>query len=277
MMRLARLLTCSIVISVLAFAAGPRKPVTIDDVVSYRTQHGPTPIWTPDGNSFAYEESGTVYLYDIAQRRSTRWFETKALEIPASIAAKAEPYSWKNRRVGDSRFQWFPNGKDLLAVASGGVFIVHPDGKNEQLIGPQSRPEDPKLSPDGQNVLYRSHCNLFVFSIRAHQIRQLTNDGTREVQNGQLDWVYPEELDLGAATWWSPDSKRIAYLQFNIADEFVYPQADLLGTRAISEPERYPQAGTPNAKVRLGVVPVEGGETRWMEAGNSPDVLLARV
>ena len=43
-------------------------------------------------------------------------------------------------------------------------------------------------------------------------------------------------------------------MQFDVGREFMYPHADLLGTRAVSEPQRYPQAGTPNAQVKIGVV-----------------------
>ena len=109
------------------------------------------------------------------------------------------------------------------------------------------------------------------------QIHQLTTDGTATLLNGQLDWVYPEELELHTATWWSPDSKRIAYLQFDVSHEFSYPQLDLLGERAIAEPQRYPQAGTPNAHVRLGIVSLDSDVTKWMEIGDTADALLARV
>ena len=95
--------------------------------------------------------------------------------------------------------------------------------------------------------------------------------------NGELDWVYPEELDLSTAHWWSPDSRSIAYLQFDVSHEPVFPQVDLLGTRAKLEPELFPQPGTPNADVRLGVVSAEGGATRWMDLGETRDRLLARV
>ena len=119
-------------------------------------------------------------------------------------------------------------------------------------------------------------CTLSIVKKTKH-VRQLTFNGTTTLLNGQLDWVYPEELDLGTATWWSPDSTRIAYLQFDVSREFVYPQTDLLGKRAASEPERYPQAGTPNAQVRLGEVSAEGGETKWIQLGETSDALLARV
>src|SRR5581483_2774195 len=73
------------------------------------------------------------------------------------------------------------------------------------------------------------------------------------------------------------DSKRIAYLQFDVSRESVYPQVALGGPRAIYEPERYPQAGTTNADVGIGVVGASGGSTHWVYLGDSRDALIARV
>ena len=66
--------------------------------------------------------------------------------------------------------------------------------------------------------------------------------------------------------------------QFDVSREPLYPHADLLGRKAIFEPEWYPQVGDPNADVRLGVVPAAGGPTRWMDIGHTEDqYLVARV
>ena len=45
----------------------------------------------------------------------------------------------------------------------------------------------------------------------------------------------------------------------------------------LAEPERYPQAGTANADVRVGVVAASGGVTRWMDLGETRGFLIARV
>ena len=92
-----------------------------------------------------------------------------------------------------------------------------------------------------------------------------------------LDWVYPEELDLGTAYWWSPDSSQIAYMQFDISREHIYGHVDHLAVEAVSEPQPYPKAGTPNADVRIGVVSATGGETRWMDLGEPRLYLYPRV
>lgn len=253
-----------------------KKPVTIDDVVAHRYFEPVAPIWRPDGLGFAYVEGGAVHLYDVQSKESHVWFKREQLEKAALKPEGTKPYAWEDRNVVHEAYQWFPNGKDLLALVHGNLFIVRADGKFKRLTKIPNT-EEAKLSPDGRKILYRVRSNLYVFNLATKTTRQLTSDGTATLLNGKLDWVYPEELEIPTAMWWSPDSTKIAYLQFNISDEFLYPHADLLSRRALSEPERYPQAGTPNALVKLGVISGNGGATTWMQAGASPDILLARV
>jgi dipeptidyl-peptidase-4 len=266
-------------VSLLCGQNAPKKTITIDDLIAQRGFAPLRPIWRPDGMAFAYVEKGAMHLYDVRQRSSRIWFSLSELEKLAkpAVGEEQKPYNWQNRHVASETYEWFPNGRDLLALVHGELFVIHGDGKMESLTSFALRAEEAKLSPNGRLVVYRVKSNLYVLDLASKKIRQLTDDGTATLLNGELDWVYPEELYLSTAIWWSPDSTKIAYLQFNVSDEFVYPHADLLGERAIDEPERYPQAGTPNALVRLGVVSAQGGGTRWIQAGNSPDILLARV
>jgi len=254
-----------------------KRPVTIHDLASRREPAPIRPIWSPDGNSFLYEAKGIVHLYTVADRKGKQWFKLETLEREARRPARAQEFGWQNRRVSAESYQWFPNSRDVLVAAEGDLFVVHPDGAFDQITKTEIDEEDPKLSPDGKRVLYRSESNLYVIDLATRKAQQVTSGGTATLLNGELDWVYPEELDIHTATWWSPDSRQIAYFQFDVSNEFVYPQADLLGERAIAEPERYPQAGTPNANVRLGVVGAQGGATKWMELGETTDSLLARV
>jgi dipeptidyl-peptidase 4 len=254
-----------------------RKPVTIDDVASHHPAAPIAPVWSPDGKAFIYEEKGSIFLYPVADRKPKEWFRPDRLEKEARQPPRPQEFDWQNRRVSSASYQWFPDSQALLAAAGGDLFLVHPNGQFDQITKTEIDEEDPKLSPDGKLVLYRSNSNLYLIDLATKRTRQLTSDGTATLLNGQLDWVYPEELDIHTATWWSPDSTQIAYLQFDVSHEFMYPQADLLGERAIAEPERYPQVGTPNANVRLGVVSAQGGDTHWMNLGSTANTLLARA
>lgn len=264
-------------LSTLPLCAADKKAVTIDAVLSQHRPQMPTPIWSPDGKQFVVVSQQKVVLYDAATGESKDWFEIAPLAKQARHAASAKAFGWQNRRVNSNSFQWSENNKDMLAAVEGDLFLVHPNGKSTQLTHTDEEEEDPKLSPDGTHILYRSKSNLYLLNISKKKVTALTKDGTETLLNGQLDWVYPEELDLSTASWWSPDSKKIAFMQFDVAKEFVYPQSDLLGERAQAEPERYPQAGTPNAQVRVGVIDLESGEIKWMDLGNTEKSLLARV
>ncbi len=254
-----------------------QKPVTLDDFLAHHSTPPIEPTWSPDGQSFFYEQEGAVHLYSIGKRKSSEWFRPDDMEKSALPPVHPKEFGWQNRRVSAASYQWFPNSRDLLASVKGDLFVVHANGNFDQLTKTDIDEEDPRLSPDGALLAYRWKANLYVLDLASKKTRQLTRDGTPTLLNGQLDWVYPEELDLGMATWWSPDSKRIAFLQFDVSQEFIYPQIDLTGQRALSEPERYPQAGTPNAQVKLGAISVADGETKWMLLGDKADALLARV
>jgi dipeptidyl-peptidase-4 len=266
-----------------ALAAGlfaQKKPVTIEAITATGGMEmaGP-PVWAPDGKSFAYRQGRQLMLYDMAARTAKELLSTDVLTKAAATPPPAPRMRWENRGVREELVQWFPDGRDLLISAGRDLFIWHiATGKYDQLTATAAEERDPKLSPDARYVAFRRNHDLYALEISSRKETRLTNDGSDTLLNGETDWVYPEELDLGTAYWWSPDSRSIAYLQFDVSREPLYPQADLRGYRAVAEPERYPQAGDPNAEVQLGVVPVTGGATRWMDVGATTHLfLLARV
>jgi dipeptidyl-peptidase-4 len=150
-------------------------------------------------------------------------------------------------------------------------------GGFKQLTATAEAERDPKLSPDGSRVSFRREHDLYTMEIATGKVARLTQDGSATLLNGELDWVYPEELDIDTAYWWSPDGGSLAFLQFDVSREPLYPHADLLGLKARAEPQRYPKAGDPNPDVQLGVVAAGGGRARWMDLGPTRDTLLARV
>jgi dipeptidyl-peptidase 4 len=259
-----------------------KKPVTLDAIFSStregRADMGQT-IWAPDGKTFLYTQAGKVNLYDVASKKSRELFSMGAFSNFAVKTPSPTRFMWENRGVREQSMQWTPDGKAILVSSGGDLFLWRIDsGGFEQLTSTPVAERDPKLSPDGMRVAFRRDHDLYVLDLKTRKETRLTSNGSETLLNGELDWVYPEELTLGTAYWWSPDSTRIAYLQFDVSHEPRYPHADMLGKKALYSPERYPQAGDPNADVRLGIIPAIGGPTRWMDAGHTEDqYLIARV
>jgi dipeptidyl-peptidase-4 len=256
----------------------PKKPVTVDDVVNAPVVSRGAITWAPDGEHFIVTERGELSLYDVRSAKERSVIALDKLQNAAVPAPPSPVFDWTNRRVGERDVQWFSDGKRLLVAASGDLFIVDINkGRFDPLTQTPEVERDPKLSPDNRYVSFRRGPDLYTIEIASKVVTRLTSNGSATLLNGQADWVYPEELDLDTAHWWSPDSRSIAYLQFDIAREPVFPQISLLNAHGLLEPERYPKAGDPNAEVRVGIVAAAGGETRWMNLGEPRDFLLARV
>ena len=141
-------------------------------------------------------------------------------------SAEEVAYGWTNRYVESGGMEFSASGKRKCCISTGGdIFLIHDEtGKWEQLTEDGGlAEEDAKFSPDGKMVAFRRAADLYTLEIATGKEVRLTRDGSETLLNGELDWVYPEELELGTAYWWSPDSKSIAYLQFDTSREPVVP------------------------------------------------------
>ena len=266
-----------------------KKSVTLEalEEASRLAPQGPgNPLaWNADGTKFLYRQGRQLLVYDPGLKSSKELLDTSALDAAAVKPASQDPqpFDWENRRVRETPVQWSSAGNQILYSTGGDVFTIDPaTGKWTQLTKTPVRERDPKLSPDGKSIAFRRDWDLYTLDIASKRETRLTTGGSDILRNGGLDWVYPEELDLGTAFWWSPDSKSIAYLQSDLTREQIYPHEDLRGPRAIYEPQHYPQAGGNNPDVRVGVVAATGGKTQWLDAAGSAvnsrdEHLIARV
>ncbi len=243
---------------------------------------GGAAVWAPDGRSFVTRAGRSLVVYDAATQKTRDLVSTQAIDSAAVRPADdGGPMDWTNRRARVGGMGWTADGKSLLYNAGGDLFLIDiASGKWEQLTKTPEAELDATLSPDGKMAAYRRGWDLYAMDLASKKETRLTTGGTELVRNGALDWVYPEELDLPTAFWWSPDSRSIAFLQFDLRQEPVIPHEDLLRTRALYEPERYPQAGEPNATLRIGVVGLGPAVSapRWYDAGDTRDqYLIARA
>ena len=257
-------------------AAAQQRPVPLESFLAAPPARVSV-TWAPGGKRFLWQERGGLWLYDVPTQTRRELLKFAALESKAAALPNAPEFEWQNRRVREQTFQWAASGRGILIAAGGDLFLFHLDGGAvDQLTATPARERDPKLSPDGARVSFRRDHDLYCLEIASKKETRLTHDGSATLWNAELDWVYPEELALSTAHWWSPDGSRIAFLQFDVSREPLFPQVYQLQPAARYEPELFPRPGTPNADVRLGVV-TPAGELRWMELGDPRDRLLARV
>jgi dipeptidyl-peptidase-4 len=247
--------------------------------------------WAPDGKRFSYlrRQSGSVEMWtmDAATGDRKALVKGSVLEEVMQRRKTSAIQSTGLGRVEAENYMWSPTDDALLFVGSSDLVLLDLKSMSSKPLvtaadnsGKTSDAgdiQDPKFSPDGKWVSFVRDSNLWIASTATGDAKALTTGGREELLKGQLDWLYPEEFDCQTAYWWSPDSSRIAYYEMDERPVTRYPILDMSSPLGATVFTRYPQAGEANPVVRVGVVPVTSGETKWMDAGANNDIYLPRV
>lgn len=228
--------------------------------------------WSPDGRHLAYRwEDATgdaLWLLEPGSSKSPR-----AVFRPGD-AGTADDYSF-------GAYHWSPTGKALLFESDGDLHLLDLDsGSLRRLTATGAEEEEPAFSPDGSKLAFIRGYDLHMIDLASGKESALTAGGDENrILNGITDWVYWEELWGRDSTgfWWSPDSTRIAYYQFDEEPVATYPLVDFSGQYPVVRWQKYPKAGTDNPRVRVGVLDLGSGETTWLDTGPDPTEYLARV
>ena len=229
--------------------------------------------WLPGGEEYLLGEDGDdewSWTAVDAVSGETRPFhdpEPLATALAEQLNLSAENAA-SRARPGALRLS--PGADRLLLDLASDLFVWGFD--DETLTRLTHGPEDEELarfSPDGRRLAFVRDADLYVVDVSGNELR-LTTSGGENTLNGKLDWVYQEEIygrGNYQAHWWSPDGRRIAFLQSDERDVPRFTVVDHVPFRPPLEVYPYPKAGDPNPRVRLGVAEANGGGIAWIDPG----------
>ncbi len=185
-------------------------------------------------------------------------------------------------RIVDQRgivsYEFSPDGGSLLFPLNGDLFLYElASGKTRQLTATKAGETDPKFSPEGEFVSFIRDQNLFVIDLENDRERQLTTDGGGLISNGMAEFIAQEEMDRYTGYWWSPDDSAVAFLRVDESPVRVVERFEVYAEEFKVYEQRYPETGTPNVSVRLGVVSLADNDIRWMDLGKDTDIYVPRV
>ncbi|MBZ5567183.1 MAG: alpha/beta fold hydrolase [Acidobacteriia bacterium] len=283
MLRLLAILLLCVPVSAqqLAASAGPGK-LTIESIFAEGgiTGRGPETIkWSPDNTKISFVqrddsgEHGQLWYIDVASgHKAVLVAESKLQSLfPPDSRMTAEQRE-RAQRYSVAAYQWAPDSKHLLFDSRGQLWYYSLDtGTAVQLTAAPDASTDPKFSPDGKHIAYVRKHDLWVRPVSEGEEKQVTRDGNENLLNGEVDWVYEEELGVRSNYFWSPDSKHFVFLQMNEKQLPTYPLVDWMPTHPKVNELKYPKAGDPNPEVRVGVVAADGGKVRWISVGDPND------
>ncbi|MBS1510514.1 MAG: S9 family peptidase [Bacteroidetes bacterium] len=228
--------------------------------------------WTPDGNAYTKVKDGGIVKVDPKTDAEMVLVKKDALTPAGGKALSMQSYAFTNDY---GKVLIFTNTAKVWRLNTRGDYWVLDIAGNKLMQLGKGLPSQSlmfaKFSPDGSKVAYVSEHNLFVEELSSGAIKKLTTDGTRKFINGTFDWVYEEEFGCRDGFRWSPDGSRLAYWQVDatkIRDYYMLNTTDSNYSRII--PVEYPKVGEAPSPVRIGVVDISSGSTRWMQIDGDP-------
>jgi dipeptidyl-peptidase 4 len=266
----------------------PTKPLTIETLYQPGGLGGRGPEtteWSPDGSKLTFVqrdekgEKGELWYVNAATgEKSILVSSAKLASLDPDVnKVKNEREKERLTRYHVAAYLWAPDSKHMIFDSQGQLWFYDLGTQTAVQFTSASDPSgDPKFSPDGNHLAYTRKHNLYVRPVNGKEEKALTKDTGENLFNGDIDWVYAEELGVRSNYFWSPDSKDIVFLHMDETKVPIYPITDWMTTHPTVDNEKYPKVGDPNPVVKLGVVDADKGKVRWISLTSDEEAYIPR-
>lgn len=225
-----------------------------------------------DGVHYTRLESGKIIQYDLRTgKMSKELFAAENVKGQAGFSGRMSGYSFS---PDESQILLYSEVESIYRHSFIAKFYVW-NGENLMDVFPQGKVQEATFSPDGTKVAFVFENDLYYTTLATGKTMRITNDGLpNAIINGITDWVYEEEFGFVKAFAWSPDSKRIAFYQF---DESAVKEFTITNYRGALYPEyvtfKYPKVGEQNSEVHIFLYDLLTATKQQVDLGWKPEYI----
>ena len=172
-------------------------------------------------------------------------------DIPEAERQRRE--RMRESSFGITAYSLDATGTWAIFSLAGALYAVHTaTGEPPTLLCDDEGVVDPRIDPTGERVAYLTGDELRVVE-RENKVVTTVATGSATVTVGLANYVAAEEFDRTRGHWWSPCGQ---YLAFEEADSSALETFFIFDPKSPTSPpasRRYPQAGTANPVLRMGL------------------------
>jgi dipeptidyl-peptidase-4 len=273
--------------------SAPAGDLTVERIFAAPDLSGPRlrePKFSPDGRYVTYlqgkadaKDQLDLWAYDTRTGSARILVDSRSLLSGEERLSAEEEARRERQRTASLRgiveYEFARDGQRLLIPLGGDLYVHDLGARSSPVTRLTSTPgyeTDARFSPKGGYVSFVREQNLYVIDLESRIETAITQDGAGLVQYGVAEFVAQEEMDRSTGYWWSPDERRIAFTRIDDAPVREVERFEINADGARMYRQRYPSAGTANARVELKVIALDTRRVTDIDL-SMPDGYLARV
>ncbi len=234
--------------------------------------------WTPEGDAYIIRKENTFKKVNPQTGAETVLFDDSKI-----IAAYNKIKGASGENLPFNAFEFIEDGKKIRFYEENRtkVFFYDLASGNMQHFkvrtperGTRFMRYEEVFSPDYKFSAYIEDFNIILRDLEKDKTTALTTDGHNDLRNGYPDWVYAEEFAQFYCFWWSPDSKKIAYMQFDESPVRKFPVLHDEKYEFDLEMQSFPRVGENNPIIRFYIIDIETKKKVLVDTGIETNVYL---
>lgn len=260
---------CLLAFLVVGFAATAQKQLTLEQSVlqqfrAFRPDMMSGVQWIPNSDRFVYIGEGgkTLMVRSASENKATEMLTLDALKLATSSEVP---------HLGSLKWE----DEHSFIVSAGSDFYRYNTVSKigTKLLSSPENAENTTADVKYTNIAYTKDNNLFV----ANQSGEVavTDNSDKNIVSGQA--IARSEFGISNGIFWSPKSK---FLAFYVKDESAvadYPLLDITTTPGTLNNIKYPMAGQPSEKPKVGIYNLASKSTVFITPRTNSDDYLTNL
>lgn len=202
-----------------------------------------------------------LWEFDLASGRAQLLVDAKTIfskNIEMSEEEKARRERMRITSQGITEYEWSETGGQIIFPANNDLFLKPLVGAAQKITATPTEAEvDVQFSPKDHFISYVRKNNLYIYDLKNKKEYAVTQKGNENISYGLAEFISQEEMGRFTGYWWSKDEKWLAFTEVDESPVKMVERYEITANTVVSRKQRYPEAGTANAKVRLAVVKVD--------------------
>ncbi|MEE2888556.1 MAG: DPP IV N-terminal domain-containing protein [Planctomycetota bacterium] len=223
----------------------------------------------PDSSAADFADALSI---ERVKKTTTR--DLRAVRVRTTIPRTATPKQG-SRTSGDK--------KTSAIILDGRLWVQRTGSKIREVVAGLGETRHFGMAPDGSALSYILDNDIYIVGTKDGKPRRITTDGGVDTFNGELDWVYQEEVygrGEFKANWWSPAGGYLAYMRIDEKGVDTFRVIDHIDDQLVVEDIKYPKSGRINPRATLHVAAASNGKVVAVDLSKyskKDEILIVRV